>query len=415
MVVELLSVGTEILLGNIVNTNAAYLSKRCADLGLFCYYQSVVGDNEKRLYDAITLAVSRADIVILSGGLGPTPDDLTKEVAANVFGQKLMLHQESKDNIIAYFEQRKKKISDNNWKQAMIPENAIVLRNDNGTAPGVIMEKNDKKIILLPGPPNELIPMFENTVVPYLRSLSQEILFSTVVRVYGVGEGIVAEKIADLIEMQTNPTIATYAKTGEVHLRITAYCKNEAEGESLVAPMVDELYKRFGNAIYSVKEESLEEVLVSLLKQKKMHVTTVESCSGGLLAATIINVSGASDVMKEGFITYANEAKEIYAGVSKCALDTYGAVSSEVAMEMAEGVAKKTGADVSISITGIAGPLGATDEKPIGLVYIGCSVRGKTFVKECHFAGNRMKIRESSVKAALFFARECILASENNI
>lgn len=416
MVVELISVGTEILLGNIVNTNAAYLSRKCADLGLLCYYQSVVGDNEQRLFDAITLALSRADMVILSGGLGPTPDDLTKEVAAKVFKQSLYLHEESKENILAYFEKRKKKISENNWKQAMIPEGAIVLKNDNGTAPGVIMEKDEKKMILLPGPPNELIPMFENSVVPYLCSLSQEMLVSKVIKVYGIGEGIVAEQIADMIDAQKNPTIATYAKTGEVHLRITALCNSQKEGESLIAPMEEELYRRFGNAIYTDKEEeSLEEVLVSLLKKRGMTITLAESCTGGLLASTIIGISGASEVFREGFITYANEAKVTYADVSEKTLDTYGAVSPNVAMEMAEGVAKKTGADVSVSITGIAGPTGETKEKPVGLIYIGCYVNGKVTYQECHFAGNRMKIRESSVKAALFLARQYILEKETEI
>lgn len=410
MIVELLSVGTEILLGNIVNTNAAFLSKECASLGLCCYYQTVVGDNCERLKNAIQLALSRADIVILSGGLGPTPDDLTKEVAAEVFQKKLFLHEPSKESIINYFTKRNKEISDNNWKQAMMPEGAIVLSNENGTAPGVIMEKGEKKIILLPGPPNELIPMFKEKVIPYLRSLSSDYLVSKVVKIYGIGEGTVASEIQDLIDNQTNPTIATYAKTGEVHLRVTALCKSKQEGDALIAPMIQVLYDRFGDAIYTIsEEETLEEALVSLLKENNMTITTVESCTGGMLASQIINVSGASSVMNEGFITYANEAKETYAQVSKETLDKFGAVSYQVALEMAQGVAKKTGANVAISITGIAGPDGGTKEKPVGLVYIGCYVNDKTEYMECRFAGNRLKIRENSVKAALYFARKCIL------
>lgn len=410
MIVELLSVGTEILLGNIVNTNAAFLSKECASLGLCCYYQTVVGDNCERLKNAIQLALSRADIVILSGGLGPTPDDLTKEVAAEVFQKKLFLHEPSKESIINYFTKRNKEISDNNWKQAMMPEGAIVLSNENGTAPGVIMEKGEKKIILLPGPPNELIPMFKEKVIPYLRSLSSDYLVSKVVKIYGIGEGTVASEIQDLIDNQTNPTIATYAKTGEVHLRVTALCKSKQEGDALIAPMIQVLYDRFGDAIYTIsEEETLEEALVSLLKENNMTITTVESCTGGMLASQIINVSGASSVMNEGFITYANEAKETYAQVSKETLDKFGAVSYQVALEMAQGVAKKTGANVAISITGIAGPDGGTKEKPVGLVYIGCYVNDKTEYMECRFVGNRLKIRENSVKAALYFARKCIL------
>ncbi len=410
MVVELISVGTEILLGDIVNTNAAFLSKQCALLGLCLYNQSVVGDNAVRLEQSVKTALERSDIVILSGGLGPTKDDLTKEVAASVFEQELVMHEPSKQNIIRYFEKRNKPISDNNWKQAMIPKGAIVLDNDNGTAPGVIMEKEDKKIILLPGPPNELIPMFLGKVVPYLRRLSGEYLISKTVKLYGIGEGVVASEIQDLIDGQTNPTIATYAKTGEVHLRMTALAKSNEEGENFIAPMLQILYERFGDAIYSeIETENLEDVVVKLLREKHLSITTAESCTGGMLSATLIGVSGASEVFREGFITYANEAKIRYANVSKETLDTYGAVSSQVAIEMAEGAAKKTGADVAVSVTGIAGPLGGTKEKPVGLVYIGCTVKGQTDFVECRFAGDRQKIRESSVKAAMFFARKCIL------
>ena len=238
MTVEIISVGTEILLGNIVNTNAAYLSEKCAGLGLSCYYQDVVGDNEDRLLETIKLALSRADILLLSGGLGPTQDDLTKEVAAKALGKKLYLHEESKEVIRKFFEERGLEITDNNWKQAMVPEGAIVMENPNGTAPGIIMAQDNKHVILMPGPPNEMIPMFETSVMPYLSGLQSCVIYSQTVKICGVGESKAESMVSDLIEAQSNPTIATYAKTGEVHLRVTARAEDEKEARKLVKPII---------------------------------------------------------------------------------------------------------------------------------------------------------------------------------
>ena len=411
MTVEFLSVGTEILLGNIVNTNAAYLSERCAAFGLSCYYQGVVGDNEERLEEALRSALSRSDIVILSGGLGPTKDDLTKEVTAKVFGRKLVEDAHTKERIEGYFRHMHiDKITDNNWKQALVPEGAIVIDNHNGTAPGLILEEEDKRAILLPGPPNEMKPMFERDIAPYLNSLQPEGIYSRMVKLCGIGESQAESMITDLLETQENPTLAPYAKTGEVHLRVTAKAKDEAESQKLMEPMLQELHKRFGNLIYTEDEEvTLEEAVVKLLAKKHMTVTTAESCTGGLLAGRIMNVAGASDVYNEGYITYANEAKQKLLGVKKETLDKYTAVSSQTAEEMALGAAQAAGADAALSVTGIAGPGGGTPEKPVGLVYIGCYVNGHVRAEEYHFTGNRDKNREYAVVRALTLLREELL------
>lgn len=410
MVVELISVGTEILLGNIVNTNAAYLSEQCAALGLSCYYQTVVGDNEARLLETVNLAKSRADILIFSGGLGPTQDDLTKETVAKAFGKKLSMDEHTRERIEAYFHSRGKKIADNNWKQAMVPEGAIVLDNDNGTAPGIIIEEGGKTAILLPGPPNELKPLFEEQVYPYLQARTDKIIRSQTVKICGVGESMAESMIEDLINAQENPTIATYAKTGEVHIRVTASAKNEKEAMKLIKPVIKELKNRFQEYIYTTNENvTLEQACVDLLLANGLTISTMESCTGGMIAARLINVPGVSEVFKAGYVTYSNKAKRKVLGVKQSTLKKHTAVSAKVAEEMAQGVSLLTKADVTLSVTGLAGPDGGTEEKPVGLVYIGCSVKGKTKVAEYHFSGNRMKIRESAVVAALTLLRQCVL------
>ena len=414
MVVELICVGTELLLGNIVNTNAAYLSEKCALLGLSMYHQSVVGDNAERLKESLETALNRSDVVILSGGLGPTQDDLTKETAAEVMGIPLKEDPHSRDRIEEYFKNSQYKvITDNNWKQALVPEGAIVLDNENGTAPGIIMEKNGKSVILLPGPPGELIPMFEGKVYDYLNKLQPEIIYSTMVRICGLGESFVENEIRDLIDNQTNPTIATYAKIGQVDLRVTAKAASEKEAAKLAKPMLKELVKRFGDHIYTMDEhKSLEEVIVHFLKERSLTLTTAESCTGGMIAARITDVPGASEVFKQGLVTYSNRAKRKLLDVKKTTLKEYGAVSEKTAKEMAKNGAFITGSDACVSVTGTAGPTGGTEEKPVGLVYIGCCYNNKTVVKEFHFKGERQKIREQATANALILLRECILADK---
>ena len=414
MVVELICVGTELLLGNIVNTNAAYLSEKCALLGLSMYHQSVVGDNAERLKESLETALNRSDVVILSGGLGPTQDDLTKETAAEVMGIPLKEDPHSRERIEEYFKNSQYKvITDNNWKQALVPEGAIVLDNENGTAPGIIMEKNGKSVILLPGPPGELIPMFEGKVYDYLNKLQPEIIYSTMVRICGLGESFVENEIRDLIDNQTNPTIATYAKIGQVDLRVTAKAASEKEAAKLAKPMLKELVKRFGDHIYTMDEhKSLEEVIVHFLKERSLTLTTAESCTGGMIAARITDVPGASEVFKQGLVTYSNRAKRKLLDVKKTTLKEYAAVSEKTAKEMAKNGAFITGSDACVSVTGTAGPTGGTEEKPVGLVYIGCCYNNKTVVKEFHFKGERQKIREQATANALILLRECILADK---
>lgn len=411
MVVELISVGTEILLGNIVNTNAAYLSEKCASLGLSCYHQSVVGDNEKRLEDTIRLAVSRSDIIILSGGLGPTKDDLTKEVTAKVFGKKLREDAHTKERISGYFSRIKSgSITENNWKQALVPEGATVVDNHNGTAPGLIIEENGKTAILLPGPPNEIKPMFERDIELFLRKLQPEGLYSKMVKICSVGESMAETMVMDLMESQSNPTIAPYAKTGEVHFRVTARAKDEKEADRLMKPMLNELFQRFGDKIYTVEEDvTLEDAIVGMCREKNITLTTAESCTAGLLAGRLMNVPGASEIFHEGYITYSNESKERILGVDTGTLKNCGAVSHETAEQMARGAAKAAGADVAVSVTGIAGPGGGTKEKPVGLVYIGCFAGGKVRTEEFRFTGNRAKNREYAVVRALTLLREELL------
>ena len=413
MVVELISVGTELLLGNIVNTNAQYLAEQCALLGMSMYSQTVVGDNKNRLAEAFRTALKRSDIVILTGGLGPTEDDLTKEVCAEVMGIPLVDDPHTRERLRAYFEGRiYKEIPENSWKQAQVPAGAKVLDNDNGTAPGLIMEKFGKSAILLPGPPDELHPLFQEQVVPYLRALRPEYIFSRMVKICGVGESAVEDKLLDLIDQQTNPTIATYAKIGEVHVRVTARAADEEEAKKLIKPVVKEIRSRLGDNVYSVQEgETLEMAVVGLLKKHGLTVTTAESCTGGLLAGRLVNVPGASEVFREGFITYANKAKRKRLDVSKSTLKKYGAVSEQTAREMAMGGVFATDADVCVAVTGIAGP-DSDGDKPVGLVYIACYMDEKVRVEQYQFRGNRAKIREQSVVKALDLLRRTILDSD---
>jgi len=412
MIVELISVGTEILLGNIVNTNTQYLAEKCALLGLSMYHQVTVGDNRERLFAALETALNRSDVVILTGGLGPTEDDLTKEVCAEVMGFELAEDAHTRERIEHFFKNNiYKEIPDNNWKQAMVPQGSTVLDNSNGTAPGLIMEKNGKTAILLPGPPNELKPLFTEQVFPYLQNRQPEVIRSQMIKICGYGESQVEDKLIDLINTQTNPTIATYAKTAEVHLRVTAKADNEEAAKNLLKPVVKEIKSRFENAVYTTKEEeTLEMAVVRLLKKYELTVTTAESCTGGLIAGRLVNVPGASEVFREGFITYSNKAKRKSLDVSKGTLKKYGAVSEQAAKEMATGGVFATDADTCIAVTGIAGP-DAEGEKPVGLVYIACYMKDKVKVEEYHFKGNREKIREQSVVKALDFLRRSILSN----
>lgn len=409
MVAEVVCVGTELLMGNIVNTNAQYIAEQLAVLGISHYYQTVVGDNEGRLTETLKLAMSRSDIVITIGGLGPTEDDLTKEVAAKCCNKQMVFDERAWGEIEDYFKAREIKLTDNNRKQAFVPEGSIVMYNPNGTAPGIIIEDGEKAVVLLPGPPVELMPMFNDQVRPYLEGKSKRAIYSTMVKLCGTGESIVEDAIKDLTHLE-NPTVATYAKTGEVHIRVTGSAEDEKAAKKIVKPVVKELKYRFGHNIYTTSENmTLEESVVELLSKNDLTIATAESCTGGLLCGRIINVPGASEIIKEGIVTYSNKAKRTRLGVKKSTLNKHGAVSEETAIEMVRGVLGLTKADTALAVTGIAGPDGGTDEKPVGLVYIACSVCGNIKVKKFMFKGSRAKIRESATTQALTLLRMCIL------
>lgn len=406
---EIISIGTELLLGDIVNSNAQFLGQELAALGIEMYYQQVVGDNEERILHAFKEAYNRCDIIITTGGLGPTDDDLTKEMAAKYFNKRLFEDKESLENLQEYFKFRKRKMTTNNLKQALIPEGSTAIKNNNGTAPGVIIEENNKIMIILPGPPKEMKPMFEEDIKPYLKSKSDSVIISKMIKILGIGESAVAETVKDLMESQSNPTIAPYAKEIGVILRITAKAENEAAALKLIEPLEIEIKNRLGENVYATEDISIEDVVAKLLIENKYTVSTAESCTGGMIASTLINYPGISEVFMEGAVTYSNEAKHKRLGVKNETLEKYGAVSEETAREMAIGIAKEANTDVSIVTTGIAGPGGGTEEKPVGLVYIGVYVKGKVKVEKHIFKGNRSKVRNQATITALDILRRCLI------
>ena len=401
MKAEIITVGTEILLGDILNTNCRYLSRELAAMGIEIYYQITVGDNEERLLKTLEESLNRSDIVICTGGLGPTEDDITKEVCAKYFGYKLELHKPSLDAMIERFKHMNRVPTKNNEKQAYFPKEAYILKNDNGTAPGCIMEKEGKMIVVLPGPPKEMESMFENYVKPYLSKLTDDVIESEVLRIIGVGESKVENDILDIIDSQTNPTIATYAKGYECTLRITAKAKSVEEAKELIKPMSDEMKRRFGQSLYATGETSIEEVVAKMLVENNLKIAVAESCTGGMVSASLINYPGISSVFMEGCVTYSNEAKMKSLGVKKETLDVYGAVSDNCAKEMASGVAARYNTNIGIATTGIAGPDGGTDEKPVGLVYFGIYINGKVISKKYVFNGDRQGVRERATRTIL--------------
>ena len=412
MTAEIISVGTELLLGDIVNTNAAFLSRELAKLGISVFTQTVVGDNPQRLERAYRQAFERgADLVIAGGGLGPTEDDITKEIAAEYLGRPLVLDEATWEKIQRMFAKihPNQQITPNNQKQALIPEGSHIFPNSNGTAPGICMEDNGRMIILLPGPPNELEPMFLEKAVPFLRSKSQTVLVSKVLKVAGVGESMVEHRIKALLDAQDNPTIAPYAKTSEVWLRITASAACEEKAYNMIAPVSAKLYGILGHAIYGEDDDTLEGVAAHLLKERGFILACAESCTGGMLTARLVNHPGISDVLQEGVTAYANEAKVRRLGVNEDLIARCGAVSAEVAAAMAEGVSRSGNnpdITVGLSTTGIAGPGGGTADKPVGRVYLGLYIPGLGIkTKELTLTGDRTKIRNRATVAALDFLR----------
>ena len=405
---EILCVGTEILLGDIINTNAAYIAKELAAMGIGCYYQSVVGDNPDRLLECLRLGFSRADIIIMTGGLGPTYDDLTKETVAKYFGLPMRLNPPAYDAITAFFGKIGREMTPNNAKQAMMPEGAVVFPNDRGTAPGLAVEQNGKTAILLPGPPGEMTAMFEKRARPYLQGRSGRCFVSRAVHLFGIGESSAENMLPQRLKDMQNPTVAPYAKEGEVRLRVTASAASETEAEKLLAPVVEELRNIFNKNVYGVDMGSLQNALVRELIRQGKTIAVAESCTGGLIASRITDIPGASGVFGYGFSTYANESKIKLLGVMPGTLERFGAVSRETAAEMACGARKVSGADIAVSVTGVAGPDGGTEEKPVGLVWVGVSTKDGTETHELRlsrgYAGDRGIIRNMAAMNAMNYA-----------
>ncbi len=406
---EILCVGTELLMGNTVNTNAAFLARGLAEAGINLYHQTVVGDNPRRLREALELALSRADIVITTGGLGPTYDDLTKETIAETMGRRLIPHPESQRWVEEYFRRLGRTPCPNNQKQAMMPEGAKVFPNHNGTAPGCLIygagKWEGKQAILLPGPPHECEPMFQEQVLPLLRDDSR--LVSRCLYFYGIGESDLAQKLDRLMRESQNPTVAPYCKPGEVMLRLTARVRDGENADALLDPVVEEIRREAGEWLYGVNVGNLQTALVHTLLAKGLHIATAESCTGGLVAQRITGVPGASGAFEWGAVTYSCETKRKLLGVPQKTLDTYGAVSVQTALAMARGARRKSGADIAVSVTGNAGPE-PSEGKPVGLVYIGVSGSTTDSVQEMHIPPTenrgREYIRELASSRALYLA-----------
>ena len=380
MKTAILTVGTEILFGQIVNTNAAFLSRELNNLGYDVMYHYSVGDNPGRLAELIEFAFRDCDMIITTGGLGPTQDDLTKEVIAQAMGDRLVVSPEALSALKDRYERSGRPMTENNLKQANMPESAQILPNDQGTAPGFWLEKKGKIIVSMPGPPREMTNMFEKEVKPRLISRQDSVIYYKILRTFGLGESKMETVLLPLIDGQTDPTIATYAKEGECSLRIASKRPTKEEAEAAVEDMTARVMDIIGEYVYSTDNEELADVVANMLLDKNITISCAESCTGGLFAGTLINTDGISKVFDRGIVTYSNEAKIKELGVKAETLDTFGAVSPETAAALAEGIRAKTGTDMAVSVTGIAGPGGGSADKPVGLVYIGIAYDGKTDV-----------------------------------
>ena len=403
---EILCIGTELLLGNIVNTNAAYLSQQLAQLGINVYYQSVVGDNGDRLKDALAVAFKRSDLVITTGGLGPTYDDLTKETVAQFFNRPMVVHEPSLQQIQTFFACNPSKMTANNEKQALMPEGSQVFTNHCGTAPGVAVMNENKMAILLPGPPSENQMMFEREVLPFLKQFTDHTFVSRTVHLFGIGESTTESLLNDMMTQSTNPTIAPYAKNGEVLLRVTASASNETEALALITPAIEQIKEVVGEYIYGIDVDTLENAVVQLYKDQNLTVATAESCTGGLISKRLTDIPGSSQVLLGGVCAYTNMMKEKAIAVSTDILNTFGAVSEQTALAMAHGIRQITSADFAVSTTGVAGPDGGTQETPVGLVYIAVVGNHYQHVEKRHItmgpATTRDMIRDYATKVALY-------------
>lgn len=405
MIAEILSVGTELLMGQIANTDAQYISRRLSELGVTLYRHTVVGDNPARVKQALDEALSRADMVITTGGLGPTEDDLTKEMVAEYFHLEMELHQPSLDEIVAYMTRTGRPMTENNKKQAYFPVGSIIMPNLCGTAPGCIVEQNGKSVAVLPGPPRELKDMFDRQLAPYLARRSGMHIESKFLRVFGIGESSLETMLLDLFHSD-NPTLALYCGAGEVQARISARADTPEAAQALIAPLEAEILRRVGSAFYGYgSDNSMSHVVLQKLLERRETVAFAESCTGGRIAASLIDHAGASDALSESYVTYSNEAKMRLLGVSEETLKAHTAVSAQCAAEMAEGARRASHAHWGVSATGIAGPDGGTPESPVGTVFIGVAGPDGVQSHEFHFRGNRDWVRTLAAVNALNLLR----------
>lgn len=405
---EIICVGTELLLGDIVNTNAAFLARELANIGINVYFQSVVGDNQKRLSAALSTAFSRVDLVLLTGGLGPTYDDLTKETVAKYFNRQMYMDETSLNKIRGFFASIQKPMTKNNEKQAQIPEGAVIFPNEWGTAPGIALSDGKKTAVMLPGPPHEMMSMFNTFVVPYLLNLSDKKIISRTINLFGIGESNVEDMLKPLMAFAENPTIAPYAKVGEVILRITAQAPTRNDAILLIDPVISQITDLLGPYIYGIDVPNIQYVLVKELIARNIKISVAESCTGGLISEQVTQIPGASAIFECGVCAYANDIKRKLLNVQEATLEKYGAVSEQTAMEMASGVRDVAGSDIGISTTGIAGPGGGTELKPVGTVFVGISSKAGCSVHRLKLGSgksdDRERIRILAAKHALFKA-----------
>ena len=403
---ELIAIGTELLLGNIANTDAQMISEGLSELGINVFYHTVVGDNPERVRQAVDIARSRADIIITTGGLGPTCDDLTKVALAEAFGKGLFFHEPSAQRIRDRFIQMERPMTENNLQQAMLPEGCTVLENDWGTAPGVAFEADGVHVLMLPGPPRECEMMFRHRAVPYLKKLSDGVIASRTVKTFGIGESSVEDQLRDLMNALHNPTLAPYAKPTGTELRITAHAQTEEEAFALIAPVEEQVKAILGDYVIGVDVNSVQEVCFNLLREKGLTMGTAESCTGGLIAKLMTDLPGSSQVFNGGIVSYTNGVKAGVLGVSQELLDQYGAVSAQVAEAMARGAKEVLGCDIAVSATGVAGPDSDDRGNPVGLVYLGLAYGDQCIVQEFHAGrGDRDRVRRMAAGTALDMVR----------
>lgn len=417
MKAEIIATGTEILLGQTLNTSAHYLTGKLSELGIEVDYHTTVGDNRERVEQVLKQAISRSDLVLTTGGTGPTVDDMTKELVAKVLGLKLQLDPDSLERIQHFFSSRGSVMPKTEEKEAYFPEGSIILNNDHGTAPGAIIQHEGRTIVILPGPPAEMTPMFEHAVFPFLeKRVSNDTgrMYSRVIKIFGWGESEIEQVLQDLMgNAQLGMTLL--AKHSEMHIRLVVRLENEHEATALLDKTERIIRKRLGARVFGTNDETMLGIVNEALRLRQFTISTAESCTGGLLGATLTQESGSSEIYLGGVVSYSNSLKEKFLGVSPQTLQTFGAVSPETAREMAAGVKERSGSELAVGITGIAGPGGGNAEKPVGLVYIGLATPEGVQASKFQFHGQRESIRELSVMAALDLVRHYLLKVERSI